>query len=149
MASPPSRRRIAPAWTGFAIAAACVLVAVGLLGRRADEVTLREANVAGSAGQLGRARQLAQALTDGTTAADAWGVRAQVATLQRRFPSAVTALRRELALRPNDWQARRELAQALQATGQAAEARREYARAKALNPRQEPLFPFDIPDSSR
>lgn len=132
------RRRLG----AVAVGAVCAAVGVGLLQRGEAEHTLRAANVAGGAGQLDEARRLAASVTDGTTAAGAWGVRAEVALRQERYSSATTALRRSLALRPNDWQARRDLTAALLLTGNAADARAEFARSLALNPRQRPFFPF-------
>ncbi len=131
-------RRVAATLVG----GVCLLVGVILFQRADSEATLRAANLAGGAGQLDEARRLAADVTDGTTAADAWAVRAEVALQQQRYSSAVTALRRSLSLRPNDWQARRDLAAALLLTGRAETSRTEFARSLALNPRQRPFFPF-------
>lgn len=123
----------------------CVLVAVQLVERRDDERTLRAANVAGADGRYDTVRRLAATLTTGTTAADAWYLRATVAVLDGRLESAVTALRRSLQQRPNDWRARRDLAALMVLLGDRRGAFAEYSRAARLNPGMPPLPPFDLP----
>ncbi len=129
----------------MAIAALCALVALSLYDRRADERTLRAANEAGAAGDYREALRLARTLTEGTTAADARYVEAQVRLRQSRFAEARTALEAAIRERPSDWRARRDLAGVLLFLGDRSAARREYARALAQNPRQEPLPVFTEP----
>lgn len=123
----------------------CALVALQLFDRLGDERTLRAANEAGANGQLDRATRLAAQLTDGTTAADAWMVRAGVAVSEGRLGSAARALRRSLELRPNDWRARRDLATVLAMQGALRAAFVEFSRAGELNPGMPPLGGFGAP----
>lgn len=145
-------RRPAP-WRALGIAALCALVALQLAGRRADEHTLRDANEAGAAGRYDEARELARTLTDGTVAADARFLEAQIALRQSRFREARRALVRAIEQRPNDWRARRDLAAVLLFLGDRSAARAQYGRALALNPRMPPLLAFsglpDPPDRRR
>ena len=145
MSSPSdSRARASSVIAGIA-AIFCALVALQLFDRLEDERTLRAANEAGSSGQLGRAKRLASQLTDGTTAADAWMIRASVAVIEGRPASAARALRRSLELRPNDWRARRDLAAVLAIQGASRAAFVEFARAGELNPGMPPLGGFGAP----
>jgi Flp pilus assembly protein TadD len=123
----------------------CALVAVQLSGRRDDERTLRAANEAGAAGRYEQAGKLAARLTDGTTAPDAWMVRATVAIREGRLDSAERALRRAIELRPNDWRVHRDLAAVLALLGDQRAAFREFSRAGELNPKMPPLGNFGAP----
>jgi len=134
-----------PAHRGVAVIAAalCLLLAWQLSERRADERTLRAANEAGAAGDYPRALRLARSLTDGTTAADARFVEAQVQLRRGNLRAARRALERSLRARPNDWRARRDYASVLLVLGERRLARRQYARSRSLNPRQPPNRLFD------
>lgn len=142
--SSDSRGRTSSALAGV-VALFCALVALQLFDRRQDERTLRAANEAGATGQLDLAKRLAAQLTEGTTAADAWMIRASVAVSEGRLASAARALRRALELRPNDWRARRDLATVLALQGASRAAFVEFSRAAKLNPKMPPLGNFGAP----
>lgn len=125
------------------VAVLCAATAWQLDERRQDERTLRQANEAGSRGDLDRALALAASLRDGTTAADARYVEAQAHLGRRDLPAARAALEAAIRARPNDWRARRDLALVLLVTGERGLARRQYARALGLNPRMPRLTFFD------
>lgn len=135
-----TRRR--QGWVALAVAVVCALTALQLATRREDERTLRQANEAGSAGRYEEAARLAAGLRDGTTEADARVVEAGAAFARSRFTEARTALLEAVRLRPNDWQARRDLAAVLLQLGDRRAAREQYGQALALNPRMRPLPAF-------
>lgn len=142
MTTVPSPRAPASPWMAALVAVFCALVAIQLWERRDDERTLRAANEAGTAGRYEQARKLASTLTDGTTAADAWMLRASVAAREGRLESAERALRRALELRPNDWRAHRDLAAVLVLLEERRAAFTEFSRAAELNPKMPPLGNF-------
>lgn len=135
--SPTPRRALA-----LGLVAVCALMAVLLAGRRSDEVALRAANEAGSAGRLQQAIDLARPLEDSAVAADAFVVEATAAFALSRFAQARTALVAALELRPNDWRAWRDLTSVELLLGDREAARRAEARARGLNPRIPPVEVF-------
>lgn len=141
MSPEPSRSSRPQVLLAVAVSVLCAVVAWQLQDRRADERDLRAANVAGAAGRFDEATRLASGLREGTTAADAWYLRAQVALISGNLRGARTALDRSIARRPNDWRALRDLATVLQRLGDDRGAGTAYARAIALNPRMRDPFP--------
>jgi len=132
-------------WAALAASVLCVFLALALYERRDDERTLRQANEAGAAGHDDQARRLAATLTEGTTAADAWLVRANIALREGRLSSAEAALRRSLEQRPSDWRAYRDLATVLYFQGDSRGAFEAFSRAAELNPKMPPLGAFGAP----
>lgn len=113
---------------------------LGLRGR--DEARLEDANdLAGDRRYADAARLAREADGEGTHARSA-RLEGYALLAQRRTAAAVAPLRRVLADEPNDWRVRRDLAFALGVLGRRTEARREYERALALNPRMQPLPGF-------
>ncbi len=129
---------------GLALAAGCLACGayLGLRGR--DEARLEDANDLAAAGRYADAARAARRV-------DGAGVRSRAARLegyallsQRRAEEAIAPLRRVLSDEPNDWRVRRDIAFALALLGRRAEARREFERAVALNPRLQPLPGFAV-----
>jgi Flp pilus assembly protein TadD len=123
--------------TALAAAVACLLTAGYFLRQNREEVKLRTANELGLQGRFADALDEARGIHRAPTVLRALVVEAQAAGLLGRVGVAVDALDQAIDRDPNNWILHRDRARALLRRGARDRARREMARALALNPRME------------
>jgi Flp pilus assembly protein TadD len=126
-------------------AAACLLTALYLAQAQRDAGTVDRANDLGRQGRYAAAARTAASVEEGPSRLRALVVEGYALSALGRHREAARVFREATRRAPHDWTLMRDLAVALGGSGDLRGARRELARARALNPRLTGADLFALP----
>ena len=123
----------------LALAAVCLLTAAWLAAHARDEARVRDANALGIAHRYADAIAEARPVTRTPTSGRAALVQGHAHAALGQWLLAAQAYHQAARRDPDNWEIRRSWAYALLRSGDLRAARRQYARARELNPKLAPL----------